>query len=110
MDRIEVLIKIGGDHGGGNFRMTLQIINYSSVNSGVNTPVVLMFNAKDYYENIKTDVQKAWNEDDILTLAQGTHEWSGKKIKLFLTGDLAFLLSMYGLSFFFTFGVFLAFS
>ena len=53
MKRNEIWIKIGGDHGGGNFKMTLQIINYSSVNSGVNTPVVLMFNAKDDYENIK---------------------------------------------------------
>ena len=48
----EVHLKIGGDHGGGSFKMSLQVVNTNNPNSKANTMVFSIFEAKDYRINI----------------------------------------------------------
>ena len=49
----DIQVKIGGDYGGGSFRMSYQIINTLNPNSKENTIVFNIFEAKDYRVNIK---------------------------------------------------------
>ena len=50
----EVHIKIGGDHGGGSFKMSYQLANQKNPNSKANTVVFSLFEAKDNKINLKT--------------------------------------------------------
>ena len=49
----KVHVKIGGDHGGGSFKMSYQIANVHNPNSANNTIVFSIFEAKDYCSNIE---------------------------------------------------------
>ena len=48
----ESAVKIGGDHGGGSFKLSYQIANVSHSNSTDNT-VYSIFEAKDHRSNVK---------------------------------------------------------
>ena len=50
----EIHLKIGGDHGGGSFKMCYQIANTENPNSKDNTLVFCLFEAKDTKANLKT--------------------------------------------------------
>ena len=54
----EIHIKIGGDHGGGSFRMSYQIANVANPNSKDNTTVFSLFEAKDYRINLKSGLTR----------------------------------------------------
>ena len=54
----EVHIKLGGDAGGGSFKMAFQIANLRHPNSKTNTVVIAMFHAKDSWANLKTALVK----------------------------------------------------
>ena len=45
-------MKIGGDHGGGSFKMGYEIVNTKNPNCKENTVVFSLFEAKDYRCNI----------------------------------------------------------
>ena len=49
----EMQVKIGGNHGGGSFKMSYQIANVHNQNSTDNTIVFSIFEAKNYHTNIK---------------------------------------------------------
>ena len=49
----QIWIKVREDHGGGSFKMPLQIANVQSPNSKHNTFVICMVNAKDYRYNLR---------------------------------------------------------
>ena len=49
----EIHIKIGGDYGGGSFKMSYQIVNTINPNSSENTIVFNIFESKDLRANIK---------------------------------------------------------
>ena len=53
----EVHIKLGGDAGGGSFKMAFQIANLDKPNSKTNTIVFTMFQAKDSWAILKTALQ-----------------------------------------------------
>ncbi|XP_065668237.1 uncharacterized protein LOC136088449 isoform X1 [Hydra vulgaris] len=44
----EIHLKIGGDHGGGSFKMSYQVANVAKPNSKSNTTVFNIFEAKDH--------------------------------------------------------------
>ncbi len=90
----ELWIKIGGDHGGGSFKICLQVLNTHSPNSPANTIVVLAFSARDYVSNIQIALQPF--AEDIKTLKRMI--WNEKQIRVFLFGDYEFLCKLYGLS------------
>ncbi|CAH1242539.1 Hypp6816 [Branchiostoma lanceolatum] len=52
----EIWVKVGGDHGGGSFKMAFQILNKERPNSKSNTTVFCIFNAKDSRENLNQQV------------------------------------------------------
>lgn len=62
----EVHIKIGGDHGGGSFKMNYQICNTLHPNSKDNTVVFSIFEAKDYRSNLKVGLSRFTNQVDDL--------------------------------------------
>ena len=49
----EIWVKIGGDHGGGSFKLMLQIANLRNANSKFNTCLIAMAECKDYAENLR---------------------------------------------------------
>ncbi|XP_047122567.1 uncharacterized protein LOC124806044 [Hydra vulgaris] len=54
----EIQIKIGGDYGGGSFKMTYQVANTLNPNSKDNTIVFSIFEAKDYSVNVKVAMSR----------------------------------------------------
>ena len=51
-------MKIGGDHGGGSFKMSLQIVNTANPNSKDNAIIFSIFEEKDYRINILEGLQR----------------------------------------------------
>ena len=51
-------VKIGGNHGGGSFKLSYQIANVSHPNSADNTVVFSIFEAKDYRINVKIELTR----------------------------------------------------
>ena len=93
MPEDKIWLKIGGDHGGNSFKICLQVNNLEKQNAKQNTMVIDCMPAKDLHENLKnlTAIYK-----DHFKALQKEH-WKKKKIRLFLSGDYAFLSAMYGL-------------
>ena len=56
--KYEIHIKIGGDHGGGSFKMSYQVANTTNPNSKDNTVVFSVFEAKDYRANLKVGLSR----------------------------------------------------
>lgn len=62
----EIHIKLGGDAGGGSFKMAFQIANLDKPNSKTNTIVFTMFQAKDSWANLKTALRRYKSQVKIL--------------------------------------------
>nr|XP_058961399.1 uncharacterized protein LOC131788329 [Pocillopora verrucosa] len=90
----KVHIKLGGDAGGGSFKMAFQIANLRLPNSKTNTVVFAMFHAKDSWANLKTALMKY--KEQANTLKEAT--WGGKKKVVFLFGDYEFLCKLFGIA------------
>ena len=90
----EIWIKVGGDHGGDSFKLSFQIVNVSKPNSKTNTVMFFLGKFKDSRHNLGETFKLFKTELEEL---QCTH-WRGRKFRLFLFGDYAFLSSIYGLS------------
>ena len=54
----EVWLKLGGDKGGGTFKLCFQHLNVPSPNSPDNTCIFSMFEAPDSYTNIKIALEQ----------------------------------------------------
>ena len=91
----ELWIKIGGDHGGGSFKLCLQLVNVDHPNSKHNTFIISLFNEKDSTVNLQRVFSEVFR-DDILDLQSMV--WHDKRVRLFLCGDYDFLCKIYGLS------------
>ena len=98
----EVWIKLGGDKGGGTFKMSFQIVNVPSPNCPQNTCVFCCFEADDSVPNLhvaldrfqdqEKELQKIkWWLVQIMFLQTGDFNLHRQyKIKLFLCGDYDF--------------------
>lgn len=91
----EIWIKIGGDHGKGSFKLTLQIANTEKPNSRLNTVIIGTAPVKDTYVNLRKFFEYGLG-DDIEALKR--HTWKDKSMRIFLNGDYAFLANLYGIS------------
>ena len=90
----EIWIKIGGDHGGGSFKLALQIANLQNPNSSSSTHLIQIAECKDSASNLHTLLFPLKQRlEDLKKL-----KWKEKKIRVFLCGDYDFLLKMYGIS------------
>ena len=90
----EIWVKIGADHGGGSFKVTMQIANVANPNSKHNTSILIMSPCKDTHENIKRILEPYQQQ---LAELNGM-QWHDKKVRVFVFGDYDFLLKAYGLS------------
>ena len=90
----EIWVKIGGDHGGGSFKLMLQIANLHNPNSKFNTCLIQMVECKDSAENLRRLLGPM--RDELSSLK--SMKWRGKQLKLFVFGDYEFLTKLYGLS------------
>ena len=66
MPENELWIKIGGDKGGGSFKMTFQICNVDHPNSTNNTCAFCIFEAPDNATNLQIALQRFQDEVDSL--------------------------------------------
>ena len=90
----EIHIKIGGDHGGSSFKMSYQVCNVDHPNKPQNTVVFCVFEAKDSSVNLRLCLERFKRQVDRLQ----KEKWQGKTIRVFMFGDYAFLMTIYGLS------------
>ena len=60
----EIWLKIGGDKGGGSFKMSLQIANLANPNSPHNTLVFSIFEAPDTKSNLHIGLDRYREEVD----------------------------------------------
>ena len=90
----EIWVKIGGDHGRDSFKVSYQIANVDKPNSKQFTFMIGYAKVKDTPHNLKLIFDEFKENIDNLN----GMEWEGKKIKLFIVGDYAFLANIYGLS------------
>ena len=89
----EVWVKIGGDHGGGSFKLSFQLGNVANPNSVKNTVPFLGFARKDTPGILATFQPYA----DQITSLKCQH-WQRKQIKVIFLGDYEFLCACYVLS------------
>ena len=59
-------LKLGGDAGGGSFKMAFQTANLTHPNSKTNAVVFAMFHAKDTWTNLKKALMKYREQVNIL--------------------------------------------
>ena len=92
----EIHVKIGGDMGGGSFKMTYQIANVNNPNKLDNTVIFSIFETKDSRANLRICLERfKAHISKLETLTWGIEQ---KKFKIFMFGDYEFLSSMYGIS------------
>ncbi|CAH1275363.1 uncharacterized protein [Branchiostoma lanceolatum] len=95
----EIWVKVGGDHGGGSFKMAFQILNKERPNSKSNTTVFCIFNAKDSRENLNLATSRFATEiKDLQQLKWTCQDGNEFSLRLFPAGDYAYLCLWYGLS------------
>ncbi|XP_031571713.1 uncharacterized protein LOC116305874 [Actinia tenebrosa] len=90
----EIWIKIGGDKGGGSFKMVFAIGNLQNPNSTRNTITFSMFEAGDTPYNLALGLQ---GYDSVIENLNG-QKWGDWTMRVFLFGDYAFLCAIYGIS------------
>eukprot|EP00731_Ephydatia_muelleri_P011462 Em0006g356a len=90
----EVWIKIGGDKGGGTFKMNFQIVNIATPNSVHNTCVFCCFAAGDSVTHLHAALDRFKDQVEHLN----GMKWRQYTIKIFTCGNFEFLSKMYGLS------------
>ncbi|XP_065672293.1 uncharacterized protein LOC136090116 [Hydra vulgaris] len=90
----EIYIKIGGDYGGGSFKMSYQIVNTINPNSSENTIVFNIFESKDLRANIKVAMARFEKQIEALQIMK----YKDNSIRVFIFGDYEFLCSLYGIS------------
>ena len=89
-----VWLKIGGDHGKGSFKVSLQVCNLDNANSNLNTHLLYMVGVKDTVNNLREIFLQI---GDSINSLNGL-AWRNKTIQLFFCGDYDFLLKTMGLS------------
>eukprot|EP00057_Strongylocentrotus_purpuratus_P034143 XP_794084.3 PREDICTED: uncharacterized protein LOC589347 [Strongylocentrotus purpuratus] len=90
----EIWLKVGGDKGGGTFKMMIQVANVNRPNSLHNTRVIMLFPGSDSTFNL--DVSLETIRCQIADLE--SMSWRGKTMKVFAFGDYEYLTRMYGLT------------
>ena len=89
-----IVVKIGGDHGGGTFKMAFQIANHRHPHSLQNTIPFLVLEAKDSPANLAAALQPYQEQVKLLSSMQ--HNQYTLRVVLF--GDYEFQTHNYGLS------------
>ena len=80
----EIWVKIGGDHGRGSFKLTMQVANVSNQNSKTNTKVFAFGRVTDTHENLRK--MMLYFNEEVLNI-QGMI-WDNKTIEVLYLGKL----------------------
>ena len=90
----KVWVKLGGDHGGGSFKLSFQIANTAHPNAAQHTIPFLVFAAPDTVENLTTTFKPYAEQVEQLMAAT----WHGRRIRCVLFGDYEFMCVNFGMS------------
>ena len=91
----EIWVKIGGDHGQGSLKVTLQTLNVENKpNSKFFTSIIAMANVRDNVKNLQILLNRFIDQINALKVTT----WNGRKICVFLCGDYHFLTDVHGIS------------
>ena len=88
----EVWVKLGGDHGGGTYKLMLQIAILQKPNSKRNTCLLAIAECKDTPDNLRQIIGPYKHQITELE----TKQWRDENICLFWFGDYEFLLKCFG--------------
>lgn len=113
----EIWIKLGGDKGGDTMKVSFQVVNVPTPNSVKNTVVFSIFVGLDtrtnlhialdrYREQVQTLQETEWRYNYIMscicnctcTYFTSKHNFRGKKVRVFFSGDYEFLCRIYGIT------------
>ena len=79
----KIYLKIGGDNGGGSFKMSFQIANVENPNKPENTVIFSILEAKDHKANLKLCLERFKAH-----VAQFSKvKWNQRTFDIFLFGD-----------------------
>lgn len=105
----EIWLKIGGDKGGGSFKMSFQLGNVQNPNSPTNTCVFAVFEYREspHYSGHVQGTGRLHNKGNvearftnhkikIKKLCKSLNR--GKRVRMFVYGDYDFLCNLFGLS------------
>ena len=90
----EIWVKLGGDHGGGSFKLVMQIANTVHPNSLTNTIPVCTYDTTDSPVNLEVALGRFRPQIEQLLSAK----WKDRAFRLFFFGDYDFQTKCYGLS------------
>eukprot|EP00117_Sycon_ciliatum_P026615 scpid33635/ scgid5600/ E3 ubiquitin-protein ligase NRDP1; RING finger protein 41 &gt; E3 ubiquitin-protein ligase NRDP1; RING finger protein 41 len=90
----QIWVKVGGDHGGDSFKMSVQVCNVRHPNSIRNIIPFVVFAAKDSPANLATALQPFASQINLLSSTL----WHGRSVRVLLFGDYEFQTQQYGLS------------
>ena len=94
MHSSRVMKYIGGDHGGGSFKMSYQIGNVDHPNKLDNTVIFSIFNNKDSRANLRIGLERFKTHVSKLS----SMKWCDKLFSVYTFDDYEFLCNMYGLT------------
>ena len=87
-------MKVGGDHGGGSFKMWISILNVDAPNAPQNHHLLLNAKCRDSRENLEHLLGPIKEQIDALNQTQ----WGEKTVRVFVCGDYEFITKLFGLS------------
>ena len=90
----EIHVKIGGDHGGGSFKMSYQIASVMHPNKLENTVIFSISTNKDSRANLRICLERF--KTHITKLNE--IKWCDKQFRVFMFGDYEYFCAMYGLT------------
>ena len=90
----EIFLKIGGDHGGGSFKMSFEVANVEHPNKPENIVLFSVMEAKDNKSNLMLCLERFKTHIAMFEKVK----WLVRGFKVLLFGDNEFLCTMYGLS------------
>ena len=89
----KISIKIGGDHGGGSFKMSYQVANVNQPTKLDNTVIFSIFEAKDSRADLHIRLERfKLHVNKLMSLS-----WTDKIFRCFMFGDNEFLSHMNGI-------------
>ena len=90
----EIWVKIGGDHGQGSLKATLQVLNIEKSNSKFHTSVFAMAQVPDKVHNLQTLLGRFKLQIEDMQ----NSNWNDRAIRIFLCRDYHFPADMHGIS------------
>ncbi|XP_041479492.1 uncharacterized protein LOC121427243 isoform X2 [Lytechinus variegatus] len=89
----QVWIKFGGDHGGGSFKLAVEVCNVQNPNASHNTLIVGYYEGPDSVSSLQIMIRPIARQLKQMKKSK----WREKKIHILCFGDYEFLVKTYGI-------------